>query len=82
MIKNKRDFNVYQMFKKIENNEYKRELNNIDPFAVMKTKDSDFENNVKVQKFEAAEESLVKDIGDGIIQRYIRSRGKNRDLDK
>lgn len=82
MIKNKRDFNIFEMFRKIEYNEYKRDLSLIDPFAIVKTKESDYENNVKVERFETAEENLTKDIGDGIMQRYIRSKGRNRDLDK
>ncbi len=86
MIKNKRDFDLYDTIKSIESNLYKREFNSInspmEPFAIVRTRESEYENIVKVERFETAQENLVKDVGDGIIQRFIRSKGRNRDLDK
>ena len=41
-------------------------------------RESDFENVVKVERFEKAKDNLGKDIGDGMVQRYISCRGKNR----
>lgn len=85
MIKNKRDFDLYEQIKTIESRDYKREFNGntpMEPFAIIRNKESESENSIKVERFETAQENLVKDIGDGIIQRFIRSRGRNRELDK
>ena len=82
MIKNKKDFDLFDTIVKIEENQYRRELSSIDPFIIVRSRDSDYENSVKVERFEKAQDNLGKDIGDGIVQRYIRCRGRNRELDK
>ena len=82
MIKNKKDFDLFDTIVKIEGEQYRRELSSIDPFIIVRSRDSDYENSVKVERFEKAQDNLGKDIGDGIVQRYIRCRGRNRELDK
>lgn len=73
---------VFQNFKDIEENQYRRELEDIDPFFILRSKFSDFQNNVKVERYETSAENLDKDTGDGLLQRFIRSKGRNRKLDK
>jgi hypothetical protein len=91
MIKNQREFDFLKTLKSIEKQTYRRDFDEdklntnqmgSDPFLVTRTKDSDYENTVKVDKFEKAQENIGKDIGDGVIQRYIRTKGRNRELDK
>ena len=85
MIKNKRDFDLYETIKNLELNQYKRDyklLNSMEPTIIIRTKESDYQNNIKVERNETAQESLGKDVGEGIVQRYIRSKGRNRELDK
>ncbi len=51
MIKNRREFDIFENFKSIEKNFYKRDFEGekiIDPFLVTRLKDSDYENIVKV----------------------------------
>jgi len=75
----KRDFLFYDVVKNIEEKEYKRKFNKLDPFVVVLTIENSYKNNHKVEIFETAAKNL-KDTGEGIIQRYIRSRGRNREL--
>ena len=85
MIKNKKDFNFFETILKVETEQYLREFDDhsvVEPFLVVRNKESDYENNAKVERYVKAEEGLGKDIGDGIVQRYIRCKGKNRDLEK
>ena len=82
VIRNKKDFDLYNELKKVEFEQYNRILNPIEPFIVIRSRESDFENVVKVERFEKAKDNLGKDIGDGMVQRYIRCRGKNRTLEK
>lgn len=63
--------------------QYKREFDDsskTEPLFIVRTQDRDYENSIKVEKFETAEENLTKDSGDVLIQRFIRSKGRNRDL--
>lgn len=82
MIKNKKDFDLFETLVKIEENQYRRQLRSIDPFIIVRSRDTEICNSVKVERFEKAQDNLGKDIGDGLVQRYIRCRGKNRELDK
>jgi hypothetical protein len=63
-------------------NQYYRNMHPMDPFFILRTKYTDYQNNIKIERFESAEENLDKDTGDGILQRFIRSKGRNRKLDK
>jgi hypothetical protein len=54
----------------------------MEPIMITRVKDTENENSVKVERFEKGKEYMEKDIGDGIIQRYLRSRGRNRELDR
>ena len=82
MIKNKKDFDLFETVLNIEKCQYNRNLEGIDPFIVIRTRESEYENAVKVERYEKSQDNLGKDIGDGIVQRYIRCRGRNRELDK
>ncbi len=85
MIKNQRDPDLFKTFKMIESIQYKREYDEFsksDPLFVTRTQETDYENSIKVEKFETAEENLSKEPGDSIIQRFIRSKGRNRELDE
>ena len=82
MIKNKKDFDLFDTVLNIEKFQYNRTLEGIDPFIVIRTRESEYENAVKVERYEKSQDNLGKDIGDGIVQRYIRCRGRNRELDK
>ena len=77
VIKNKKDFNLFNAYDKIEREQYLRKVKDIEPFIVIRG-----EVNVTVDRYEKCRENLGKDIGEGIVQRYIRCRGKNRNLDK
>ena len=82
VIRNKKDFDLYNELRKVEYEQYNRNLEGIEPFIVIRSRESDFENIVKVERYEKAKDNLGKDIGDGMVQRYIRCRGRNRNLDK
>lgn len=75
----KRDFSFYETVKSIEEKDYKRKFVNMDPFVIVMNQDSPYKNSHKVERFETAAKNL-KDTGEGIMQRYIRSRGRNREL--
>ena len=77
VIRNKKDFNLFNAFDRVEREQYKRQVKDIEPFIVIRG-----ENIATVDRYEKCKENLGKDIGDGIVQRYIRCRGKNRNLDK
>ena len=77
VIRNKKDFNLFAAFDKVEREQYLRQVKDIEPFTIIRA-----ENIATVDRYEKCKENLGKDIGDGIIQRYIRCRGKNRNLDK
>jgi hypothetical protein len=79
MIRNRKDFSYLDEVLKIEELILKRTFNPIDPLLIVRTKYSDFQNNKTVESYERAKEKL-KDTGDGITQRFIRSKGKNREL--
>jgi hypothetical protein len=82
-IVNQRYFDVFKTFRDIELNTYRRNLQPLDPFAVVRTREGDsYDKLVKVERYETAEENLLKDTNDGILQRFIRSKGRNRELDK
>jgi hypothetical protein len=53
-----------------------------EPLYVIRLKENEYENIPKVERMEKAEENLNKDSGENLIQRYIRSRGRNRDLNQ
>lgn len=83
LTKNKKDPKLISLFKTLENIEtqqYKRNLGKTEPLYVMRIRENEYENIPKCERMERAEEALAKDIGEVLIQRYIRSRGKNRDL--
>ena len=87
MVKNKRDFQLFAKLKEVEKNYYKRDFTskeNLMPFFVIRspisTSENDWEAIANVERFETSQENSTKDIGNGIIQRFIRSKGKNRDL--
>ena len=82
VIRNKKDFDLFNELRKVEYEQYNRNLEGIEPFIVIRSRESDFENIVKVERYEKAKDNLGKDIGDGMVQRYIRCRGRNRNLDK
>ena len=73
---------IFKNFINVEEQQYQRVLHDIDPFLIYKSKLSDYQNNVKVERYETSSESLDKDTGDGLIQRFIRSKGRNRKLIK
>lgn len=87
MVKNRRDFQLYHKLKEVESYYYNREFtskDNILPFFVIRSPSSsefnEWEAVANVEKFETSQENSTKDIGNGIIQRFIRSKGKNRNL--
>lgn len=82
LIKNKKDFDLFKTFITIETVEYKRELAPYEPLYVVRLKENEYENIPKVERMEKAEENLNKDLGENLIQRYIRSRGRNRELNQ
>ena len=82
LIKNKKDFDLFKTFENIEQTYYKRSLTPIEPLYIMRLKENEYENIPKVERMEKAEENLNKDLGENLIQRYIRSRGRNRDLNQ
>jgi hypothetical protein len=82
IIRNKKDFDLFHEFKKIEKEQYNRKLDDIEPFCVIRSKETDYENMVKVERYDKSRDNLGKDIGDGMVQRYIRCRGKNRKLEQ
>jgi hypothetical protein len=75
----KRDFLFYDVIKEIEEKEYKRKFINMDPYIIVLNQSSPYKNTHKVERYETASKNL-KDTGEGIMQRYIRSRGRNREL--
>ena len=77
VIKNKKDFNLFNAFDRIEREQYLRKIKDIEPFIIIRG-----EVNATVDRYEKCRENLGKDIGEGLVQRYIRCRGKNRNLDK
>ena len=77
VIRNKKDFNLFNAFDRVEREQYMRQVKDIEPFIVIRG-----ENISTVDRYEKCKENLGKDIGDGIVQRYIRCRGRNRNLDK
>ena len=77
VIRNKKDFNLFNAFDKVEREQYKRQVKDIEPFIIIRG-----ESISTVDRYEKCKENLGKDIGEGIVQRYIRCRGRNRLLDK
>ena len=83
MIKNKKDFPYLEKMIRIEIDDYKRTLQPIEPLLIIRTKINDYQNHKVVESFERSKEKFSKDAsGDGIIQRYIRCKGKNRNLNQ
>jgi hypothetical protein len=82
LIKNKKDFKLFKTYENIEINQYKRHLGRTDPLYLMRIKENEYENVPKCERMEKAEENLAKDFGEVLIQRFIRSRGRNRDLNE
>lgn len=82
LIKNKKDFDLFKTLITIETSVYKRELAPHEPLYVIRLKENEYENIPKVERMEKAEENLNKDLGENLIQRYIRSRGRNRELNQ
>jgi hypothetical protein len=80
MIKNRKDFSFLDEFVRIEEVEYKRTFNTLDPLLIVRSKINDYQIHRVVESFERAMNKQTKDLGEGITQRYIRSKGKNRDL--
>ena len=77
VIRNKKDFNLFNAFDRVEREQYMRQVKDFDPFIVIRG-----ETMITVDRYEKCKENLGKDIGEGIVQRYIRCRGRNRQLDK
>ena len=77
VIRNKKDFNLFNAFDRVEREQYMRQVKDIEPFIVIRG-----ESMITVDRYEKCKENLGKDIGEGIVQRYIRCRGRNRQLDK
>ena len=77
VIRNKKDFNLFNAFDKVEREQYMRQVKDIEPFIVIRG-----ESMATVDRYEKCKENLGKDIGEGIVQRYIRCKGRNRQLDK
>jgi hypothetical protein len=80
MIRNRKDFSYLDEMIKIEEQILKRNFNPIDPLLIVRTKYNDYQNTKTVESYQRAKEKVSKDSGDGITQRYIRSKGKNREL--
>ena len=80
MIRNRKDYSFLEEMLSIEEQILKRKFNPIDPLLIVRTKYNDYQNNKTVESYERAREKVSKDSGEGITQRYIRSKGKNRDL--
>lgn len=86
MIKNKRHIKVFENFIKVEKDLYNREFispkDNIQPVFVVRsgTNNFNYENYTLAEKYETAQDSSTNDNSHGILQRYIRSKGKNRKL--
>ncbi len=86
IIKNKRDLQIFNLFTDIEKRYYSREYtqkDNILPFMVIRgpmgSPDS-YETYSAVERYETALDTSTNDHSHGVIQRYIRSKGKNRKL--
>ena len=77
VIRNKKDFNLFNAYDRVEREQYMRQVKDIEPFIVIRG-----ETMITVDRYEKCKENLGKDIGEGIVQRYIRCRGKNRQLNK
>jgi hypothetical protein len=73
---------IFKNFINVEEHQYQRVLNDMDPFIIFRSKLNDYQNNVKVERYETSSEILDKDTGEGLIQRFIRSKGRNRKLNK
>lgn len=82
IIRNKKEFDLFETIYEIEETQYRRQFKDIDPFIIIRSRESDYENMVKVERYEKAQDNLGKDIGEGIVQRYIRCRGRNRELNQ
>jgi hypothetical protein len=80
MIRNRKDFSYLDEMIKIEEQILKRNFNPIDPLLIVRTKYNDYQNTKTVESYQRSKEKVSKDSGDGITQRYIRSKGKNREL--
>lgn len=87
MLKNKRDFQLFNCLREVERVSYNREFSaqeNLHPFFVIRSPSgsefNEWEAVANVERFETSQENATKDIGNGIIQRFIRSKGKNRSL--
>lgn len=86
LIKNRRDIQPFHSFLNIEKSYYDREFSikdNILPFLVIRgpsgSADS-HETYASVERFESALDASTNDNSQGIVQRYIRCKGKNRKL--
>lgn len=86
LIKNRRDIQPFHAFLNIEKSYYDREFSgkdNILPFLVIRgpsgSADS-HETYASVERFESALDASTNDNSQGIVQRYIRCKGKNRKL--
>ena len=77
VIRNKKDFNLFNAFDRVEREQYMRKIKDIEPFIVIRG-----ESMITVDRYEKCKENLGKDIGEGIVQRFIRCRGKNRKLEQ
>jgi len=82
LMKNKKDFDLFKTLINIENNQYKRDLHPYEPLYVIRLKENEYENIPKCERMEKAEENLNKDLGENLIQRFIRTRGRNRELNQ
>jgi hypothetical protein len=80
MIRNRKDFSYLDEMINIEEQILKRNFNPIDPLLIVRTKYNDYQNTKTVESYQRSKEKVSKDSGDGITQRYIRSKGKNREL--
>ena len=73
VIRNKKDFNLFNAFDRVEREQYMRQVKDIEPFIVIRG-----ETMITVDRYKKFKENFGKDIGKGIVQRYIKCKGRNR----
>ena len=81
VISHNKQTNFYNEVTNIEKDKYDRELSPNEPMVVLRSKDTDVKNLVKVEMKKNAKDAINKEFGNSVIQRYIRCRGRNRKLD-
>jgi hypothetical protein len=80
--KTSRDRNIFEKIEKMEKELYhKQDFKDTDPFIIIRQNETEYENNVVVESYLSSQQIMGKDLSRGITQRYIRSKGRNRELE-